>query len=341
MATAGRRAGTPLIEELEAEAYAFDFFQVVRILEKVYPDAESVGSGIYPQKEAVRFSSHASLSFPPSDVRNVSVGSPEGEAAAVEVTFMGLAGVQGPLPRTIAELITLRVRAKDTALRDFLDIFNHRLLSFAYRTRLESRPGLLDVPPIDTPTAKIALSLAGVGSPAFRDLPGIQLGALIPFTSLLVGQRRTVVGLERLLRSYFDLPFQVRQFRGRWEYLAESEHTRLGAVGRNNCLGTDAVLGSRFWDQSAATEVVIGPLSLEDFRRCLPGQDRFEPLKHLLFVYLGPEVATKIRLVLDREDVPATRLTADGEGTRSQLGWTTWLPMAGERESDLSIRLTT
>ena len=51
------------------------------------------------------------------------------------VSFFGVAtpASYGSLPTRYAELILERPRSKNRALRDFLDLFNHRLVSLFYR----------------------------------------------------------------------------------------------------------------------------------------------------------------------------------------------------------------
>ena len=46
---------------------------------------------------------------------------------------MGLAGTGGILPSHYTQLLIDRVREKDFGLRDFLDLFNHRLIAQFYR----------------------------------------------------------------------------------------------------------------------------------------------------------------------------------------------------------------
>src|SRR5262249_41008833 len=57
-----------LDRRLFEEAYAFDFFQAVRILERLEARRVPVGHGGPPRTEIVRFRSHLSLGFPASSL---------------------------------------------------------------------------------------------------------------------------------------------------------------------------------------------------------------------------------------------------------------------------------
>ncbi len=335
MAATGRSTRAPLIHRLREEPYAFDFFQAVRILEGIRSHADPVGTGREVAEEAVRFRSWLGLGFPPSDVVSVTgleeeklspggAGPPE-----VQVSFLGLAGEPGPLPRWVTELLLERVRKRDTAFRDFLDIFNHRLVSIQYRIRAQHRVGQTLERPDRSVGGRVLSSLAGLGTPGLQGRLGVVERGLPHYAGLLSQRPRSTSGLVGILRDYFRLPFRAREMVGCWRVLDDEQRTRLtakrgGAAG----LGGDATLGGRAWDQAGALELEVGPLSLKDFRRFLPAGDRIEPLASLVRFYLPGHVQVRLRPVLAREEVPGLRL-GGGEGEGPRLGWTSWL---GRRE---------
>src|SRR5262245_5108842 len=61
-----------LDEILLAESYRFEFFAAVRILGLLSEDRKPVGGDADPVEETVRFRSHQSLSFPASEIVDIS-----------------------------------------------------------------------------------------------------------------------------------------------------------------------------------------------------------------------------------------------------------------------------
>ncbi|HEV2146626.1 MAG TPA: type VI secretion system baseplate subunit TssG [Longimicrobiaceae bacterium] len=322
VAAAGRRADRPVRDLLFEEEYRFDFYQAVRLLELLSPDAGPVGEGTEPENEVVRFRSATGLGFPSSDVVRVG-SSDDGDGPwAMTVSFLGLAGGLSPLPRSVTELLLKRAARGDTALRDFLDIFNHRLVSLMYRVRKKHRLALATVSPERTELAGHLYALMGLGTPELRGRLGVEDRSLLEYAGLFAQRPRSMVGLEQLLTDYFGVPVKGEQFRGRWLELEEDQRTRIGRLGENNALGEGAVLGSRVWDQQGSFELCVGPLTLEQLRDFLPTGTAFRPLNELTRFYVGTELDFTIRLVLQTPEVPWSRLGAAGT---TRLGQTSWL----------------
>ncbi|HEV3316166.1 MAG TPA: type VI secretion system baseplate subunit TssG [Candidatus Angelobacter sp.] len=317
-ATFGWQREKSVEEWLFAEAYRFDFFQAVRLLELIFPGRTPVGEGSEPEKEPVHFSARVAFEFPASDVQELFPA--DGDFPASMVTnFLGLAGANGPLPAPLAELVLERLRQKDTALRDFLDIFNHRLVSLMYRTRKIHRVNFSSQSPERGPMANYLYAFLGLGLAGLRNRMPLEDRALLPYAGLISQQPRSAVGLERVLSDHFQSPVAVKQFSGGWRRIEPDQWTTLGTSGRNQRLGESIVLGSRIWDQQGRFWIVVGPLQLEKFLHFLPDSDAYQPLCAMVRFYAGEEFEFRIRLQLQAAEIPETRLG------KSKLGWTSWL----------------
>ena len=289
MAPPGRRSPRPLIERLRSEPHRFALLQAVRLAELAMPSAVPVGNGFDPRREAIRLRGSLSQSFPASDVAAWEPGK-DGEAPALTSSFLCLGGAFGPLPPPVSELGLERARRGDNGIRDFLDLFNHRLLSLFVRAKRAHRPALQAGRPEDTGFATLLWALLGLGTPGQRmsrtrqphsRLPG-QDRVLLDCVGLL--NQRPVSGhaIERLLAHALDVPVTVVPFVGRWLRLDQDQTTRLGAGGRNTALGRDAVLGGRVWDQSAAIRLELAPKSLRQMLRLLPHSSGYRAMEVLL-----------------------------------------------------------
>lgn len=316
---------------LFAEGHRFDFFQAVRLLEIIHTLSGerllSPGQSADPTKEIVHFRSAVKLDFPSSDVAHVKrrkdLPTREQPKAPAEmsVNFLGLAGCLGALDLPSAELVLQRASHNDKALRDFLDIFNHRLVSLLYRIRKHHRVGLGSATPGEDQIARYLYSLIGMGTPRLQGRMHIRDRALLYYAGILAQQPRSMAGLERILTDYFQVNVKTTQFVGKWCELEEDQWTKIGESGTNQRLGRDTcVLGTRVWDQHARFEIELGPLSLEDFESFLPTEWRFGVLCDLVRFYVKDEFEFNVRLVLKADEIPNVALS-----TEPALSWMSWL----------------
>ena len=315
----------------------------MRLLQRLAPEREPVGRGDDPRREAIRFRSRVALSFPPSDLENVrwpdASATPDDEAApAAEVTvsFMGLANPAsfGSLPLPYAELILDRARERDHALRDFLDIFNHRLVSLFYRAWEKYRFDVAyERSPEPAPGAfeDALFCLLGLGTPGLRERLPCDARALLARAHALRPGPAPALAVAELLESYFDAPAEVRQFQPAWCVMEEEERSRLG---RAACaLGRSATLGDRVRTGQSRFRIRLGPLDWTRFRDFLPSGSAFAPLRELVRLATGPEFDFDVQLVLRSDAVPPLRLGVTDETGAPYLGWSTWLHR-GDRDGD-------
>ena len=124
-------------DKLATEFFEFDFFQAVRVLEKLAPKRAPVGLDGAPGEEVARFRAHLSMAFPPSQIVALDPAGEERPNPLLTVTFLGLYGPSGVLPTHYTQLlmdIQRDVRGPERrSLRDWLDLFNHRFISLFYR----------------------------------------------------------------------------------------------------------------------------------------------------------------------------------------------------------------
>ncbi|MBV9506530.1 MAG: type VI secretion system baseplate subunit TssG [Acidobacteriia bacterium] len=305
---------------LFTEPYRFDFFQAVRLLEISQSDAVCVGRNPDTGCGPVRFLSRVGLDFPASEIHQITKSKDSDSSIEMTVNFLSLAGAFGPLPMPDTELVLNRIRSRDWASKDFLDIFNHRLVELMYRIRKLHRVSLSTVSPERTPIAQYLYSFFGLGIPAVRNRMGVPDRALLHTAGILSQQPRSAAGLERLLACHFQVRVSVRQLVGKWRPLEFTEWTRIGnARGQNHKLGGGAALGTRFWDQQGAFLVQLGPLGQTEFLDFLPAGSAYRASRELARLYAGPEFDFFFRLTMEAAAVPESRLG------RSRLGWTSWL----------------
>jgi type VI secretion system protein ImpH len=350
MAAEDGRQGPDLSDLVRDEPYRFDFFQAVRLLEAAAREradrdarhpAAAVGRDDAPDREHVRFRAALSLSFPAAPLAQVRTPAGGGPIQAV-VTFLGLVGPQGVLPPHYTSLLIRRLRDKDFALRDFLDLFNHRVVSLFYRAWEKYRLPIAYERAARTattdPASQALYCLVGFGTDGLRGRQPVPDGAFLYYAGHYAHFPRSAVALEALLAEYFGLPVEIEQAAGQWLTLADADRSRLPdddfPDGQNAALGLTALAGERIWDVQSKVRVVIGPLTYAEFQRFMPDGNGLQQLGALTRTYVGPDLDFEVLPLLKPTDAPTLVLAGDGPGG-PRLGWNTWVH-DGDYESVLS-----
>ncbi len=310
--------------ELREQPFLFEFFQAVRLLERLFPGRKPVGRFSPPADEVIRFGAHSTLAFPPSPVEALEWPQKD-QIGRMTVNFMGLTGPEGVLPLYYTSLVAERIRAGDESPADFFDIFNHRMISLfflaweKYRFSVAyEREGLDQF-------SHHLLDLIGMGTPGLQDRLPVPDDSLLYFAGLLAQRPRSAEALQSILGDYFEVPVQVDQFAGGWYPLDRHTQTSLDAgFGESEQLGVGAVVGDEVWDQTARVRIAIGPLTLKQYQDFLPQGSAFNSLRALTTFFTDGAFDFEIKLVLGHTDVPECELGAEGEDA-PQLGWHTYL----------------
>ena len=335
-----------LVARIEDAPGAFEFAQIVRLLALVEPGRSPVGEFGDPSLEAVRFGVHPSLAFPPGDVQRVNVtpggpgvtdesdlSTPRTRASRagmrgargqpfVEVNFLGLVGPAGVMPKSYTQYVAERVALKDTALRDFLDLFHHRLISLFYRAWRTTRPHVAaGEGAADDALSQRLRSVIGLGTPAVAAALQVDDSVLLRHAALLAPHARSASALQQLLHAYLDVPCTVEEFVPAWYKLAPGTQCALGEDDDTTVLGLGSVVGDAVLDHGARARVRLGPMSRAMFDALLPGTPGHQALQAIVRFVAGDAVEVETCLILDRDAVPATVLGA----ASGQLGWGTWL----------------
>jgi type VI secretion system protein ImpH len=313
----------PIRNRLAGEPFAFEFFQAVRLLARLLPERAEVGRFNPPSSEVARFSAHATVSFPASEIQSLSL--PEDGQPRMTVNFMGLTGPLGVLPLYYTELVMERLRSRDTTLRDFLDIFNHRTISLFYQAWEKYRFPIAYERGRSGHFLEMLQSMAGLGTRALANRQAVGDESLLFYTGLLAQQPRSAAALERILADYFEVPVEVEQFVGAWCSLDRDTQTRFeDSEDYSTQLGFGAVVGDEVWDLQSRVRIKLGPLPLQKYLEFLPSGTAYAPLRALTRFFSGDELDFEVQLILEREEVPACVLGAEGDEA-PRLGWATWV----------------
>jgi type VI secretion system protein ImpH len=322
MAAKSGRQIPSLKEALATEPYSFEFDQAVKLVEVMHAHSTPLGEGFAIDKEALTIKSRVYLSAPPSDIYDISLSALNSNyPTIIRINFFGVAGLQGPLPMPFTESIMEQLKLQDSAASDFLDMFNHRLVSILHRIRKKHWVGLDQRRAHETPLGKDLLAFNSMSS-GFLKSTTVSPQDMLFYSGLYWQQPRSPVGLRQILSHYFNAKVVIQSHQGGWVDVPQESWTYLGDenTGRNTVLGSTAMIGTKIWDVNQNIRVRVGPLGGKDFESFLKNGSAYPKLLEMLQFYLPAGYKFTVNLVVRAKDVRETRL--DG---KSYLGWSSWL----------------
>jgi type VI secretion system protein ImpH len=282
-------------------AHAFNFYRFCQLLEKQLSDNKPIGSTFSPKNDAVRFRPHPGMGFPVSELKAVETSEERPDAPpTVRTTFMGLYGVDSPLPTGYIDDITQR-REGHEGLEAFLDIFNHRMMTQFYRIwRKYSYPATFEAGGIDK-TSRSLMALTGITDSG--DVPASRLlGMLQP----LVRTTRTAEGIASVINTQApNTQVTIKPHKVTRMPAGQQARFSLSAL---QTLGDHLVLGSHTDDANYCIGVEMFTEDPEEAKGWLPGGQLREDVFTLLRVYLGCDYDASLTLTIPMKLAPLPRL---------------------------------
>ncbi len=249
----------------------------------------------------------------------------------IYVNFFGLSGSHGPLPLAYTEKIIHNAKRKDTALKDFLDLFNHRLLSIFFRMKQKFYPVLSWSEP---QKSFIGQSLSALTSyhPIKKEL--FPERSLLTLAQAFWKKPHTPEGLCRILAHHFSVAVRIIPFQGAWYDIPLRNRASLGHK-HHSILGKTCVLGTRAWCQDHGMLICLDIHDDDLFFHLLPGGKYYQEVHHLITLYIGTRFDFYLSLSLS---TPCA--TSLGPQKRPcLLGWTSWIGKDHKKKMTSVVRV--
>ena len=304
------------LRNLEAEPWRFDYFAVLRHLERTAKDRPRIGDSAALREEFVKLRQDPYMDFPASNVAKAEAS--DGKPLAVFVKFLGLLGPQGALPLASTEEAYHYLLAQDDAFPRFLDLFNNRFIQLFFRAWADARSiAQHDRPDADRFIAYIG-SAIGIGSPPYQNHDSLPDDVKLGFAGIMGAHAKCGSRLSSVICGLFHVQAEVEEFVGSRLEIEADEWTTLGV--RHNALGADALLGRRIFSVQDKIRIRIYTKNLTQYLRFLPTGDLCEAVADLVFLYNGEQLDWDAELAIPSGEAPPIRI-----GQFGQLGWTTWM----------------
>ncbi len=314
------------IERLKDDPQGHHIFLALRILEAEYADKPRLGQSRRPLEDAVRLGQEARMAFPPSTIRAFTP--PGSRPGSLINRFFGFFGPHGPLPVHVTEYARDRqVNHRDGTFMAFANMLTHRIMSLMYRAWVTGQPAADFDRGSETEFERHVGALAGHHGPGLCNRDAMPDLAKRHYAGLFAAGTKNAEGLVVILSGFFDAPVELEQFVGTWLDLEPDDQWELGKGGG---LGHTTSIGSRVWSRTAKFRLIIGPVTLAEYERLLPGHPSMNKLASVVRNYMGDTLDYDVNVVLKRDEVPAAQL-----GANTRLGQTSWIgKRAGQRDAD-------
>ena len=303
----------PILAELAESPKRYSFYQLLTLLAgaglSIGPGQRTGGDDADQGETIPRLllRGTTSLAFPGGDVSALSHDAVAG-VWRLDACFLGIYGPDSPLPAFFTEELVTAQREPDP-VRDFLDLFNHRLLELTWSIWVKYRfYRSLDSAAGQT-TLRRLLILCGLGGSNFaRPEHG---APLLPLGGLLMARTRSAGTLRAVLASRLSVSVRIEEGAAHGFAIHPAQLCRLR---QNTRLGRDFVIGRHKRDALGAVRIHLHPHSDAQFRRLLPDGVDHAAMRSLVATTLRTPLAHAYLLHAPQMHPPSLG--------SAQLGWT-------------------
>lgn len=298
MAIPQRQSDATLRRQLAEQGKKLDFFSAVHLLHRLKQGAAPSGMLGPFRDEPVRFRHSPALQFHPGDIEDMQIE--ENGQVVLTSTFLGLYGAASPLAIHFSEDVIAAENADQTSLREFYDLFHHRLLGLFYRAWKKYRLHSIFRLGGEDEASKRLVCFVGVdghGGQAETGLSRLELLELAPLLAMRARPPRVLIlALKRLLPG---IQVSLEPFVQRRARIEVEDRFTLGR--KSNILGQDATLGAHVLDRSARFRVVFGPVSYDVCETLMPGGARYPILRRVIEQFTRGTLEAEVDVVLSQD----------------------------------------
>ena len=317
MAAGNRGNANNLIEDLVKNGPSYHVWQAVWLAENLTKVENPGRKDFLFDHAGLNFRPSENYEFPPSDIKSIHYFN--GEVSFV-LTFLGLYGINSPLPRCYHEQVALQQRILgegEVPLQNFMDIFNDRFYWLYYQSWKKYRFYLyLNNKTGDRISERIN-SFVG-GNLLSKKESNLNKFALLKFSGLLSSRVRNKAGLGIMLNYFFpECRIAIKEFVPQW-----IELTEIPSVGDENfSLGKNSFIGKYSRDCMSRICVQIKSISFEEYLNFLPGTENSNKVIELLNLYLTDGIEFDFEFTIRASTINSV----SWEDERLKLGTTFWL----------------
>ncbi len=269
------------LKQLPLEPERYPFQELLLWLEKQ-------GVALAATDAPVRLIPAPEVSFPGADIKRARFN--RKHQLELELTFMGLYGVDSPLPPFFAALLLAETPGAER-LRRFTALINHSIYSLYYLAWKKYQPHI----GLHANRYLSYLRALSAGTLQSDDI------SEYTYAGLLGMRARNAVGLQSMLQDFLQgWLVSVKSFAPQWR---SAKTLPLGGLTSHE-IGNNILLGSAVLDVGHKINIVIGPLPQSEALQLLPRTALAQRLKKLVQRYLPLHITYHLQVLIQHINEP-------------------------------------